>query len=256
VLKVLLLFVISLCSSNLSLAQEGSGGLYHFFGGQDIDYWGEGKLVKEGSTDRQPKTLQTEPALQGANVIRSADAQPFSWTRYEDPRNPEFWDDGGDWIPPRPFREAVANPTSENIAAYLDWVERKGMLVTKFQEKLSQQQPASSGASSKAAAATQWNEVQIAYFYQSSCPHCQSSKQTIESAQSLGAKVTYIQLDSGLNPPLHAGSIPYSKEWAANFEVSVTPTWFLKYGSKTAKLSGAQDIDQLKQFISTMGETR
>lgn len=217
------------------------GEPFHFFGGRDIDYWQEGRRVKEAS----PEKASSEP-LSGPNILRSQDAKPFAWTNYQDPLKPEFWDDGGDWIPPRPFREAAASPTPENIKAYLKWQEQKGAVVSKFQAALEGNQK------SPQEPVIPWNTIKVAYFYQSACPHCQASVPLVESLRDLGVQMTLVQMGPGA--PLHEPSIPYDQTWAKEFPVSATPTWVIKQGAKVTTRSGALSMAEFTHIVNQRKE--
>lgn len=246
------LMISSLLLSVPAMAEEPTG-FFNFFGGKDIDYWQEGKIVKDHFATRRSAVAadkKTQEAFQGANVLRHGDSKKFSWDTYKDPSAPEFWDDGGDWIPPRPFREAAANPTPENVQNYLTWLAQKGMVVTRFQEAL-----ASASMPSKyeqRGISIPWQRVEVKYFYQSSCPHCQSSKPTVEKLPALGANVRFIQLDFGLEPPLHQPSEPYDASMRSEFQISVTPTWILRIGSETTKVTGSLTPSDLEQYLLSL----
>ena len=232
---------------------QESGGFFNFFGGKDIDYWREGKIVKDHfAAPRKPSVDEKKQAesFQGANILRHGDSKKFSWDTYRDPTAPEFWDDGGDWIPPRPFREAAANPTPENIQNYLNWLAQKGMVVTRFQEALASASAVSS--QDKKPISIPWQRVEMTYFYQSSCPHCQASQATVEKIITLGAKVRLIQLDFGREPPLHLPSEPYDAGLRDRYQIAVTPTWILNVGEKSTKVTGALTLNDLKEHLYSL----
>ena len=254
--KMHLLFInVMLVPASVALAQYGDEGFFRFFGGRDIDYWQLGKTVHDPlsaveapipkATPVAPENASA-PQFSGSTVVREADAKPFSWDKYRDPRAPEFWDDGGDWIPPRPFREAAANPTNENVGEYLAWQGRKTAVVSKFQHVLSE----------KAMPFSDWKKLGIAYFYQSKCSHCQASMPTVEDAKSRGAKFTFVQLDYAENAPLHRPSIPYTEAWKNRFPVEATPTWILKLDGKTLSLTGSISIEELSRSAASLQQPR
>ena len=85
-----------------------------WFGGTDLDYWREGKKIQiHNGTVTEPLS-QIQIKKSDSSVIRAHDSEPFDWKNYEDPKNILFLDDGGTYIPPRPWREVVANPSPEN----------------------------------------------------------------------------------------------------------------------------------------------
>ena len=247
-------------------AQTGTGGPFAFFGGADIDYWREGKRVHDGLTlVATPESTATpasgkneKSSFSGSTLVREADAKAFSWDAYRNPQAPEFWDDGGDWIPPRPFREAAANPTAKNIDEYLEWQVRKTHVVNRFQAALTREgNKLSPGRKEKdlgAPKVVNWQKLRIAYFYQSSCPHCRASAPVIEEAQRRGARVTFVQLDAREQPPLHAGSVAYDASWAKEFAISSTPTWILKSGQKTESVTGALTLTELADKASHLSQ--
>lgn len=257
--------------SSYSLIAQAQQESFSFFGGRDIDYWNEGKKVNSAKVemdtvpDNQKKDANknvNQDQFSGSNTIRSRDATPFEWKNYKNPLSSEFWDDGGDWIPPRPFREAVANPTDENINEYMHWQMRKTALVTRFQTALEKygknynwsqnEKNKEENKETNTPAVVKyvqenfnWNKVKIAYFYQSGCSHCQNSAALIERLKNLGSQVTFVQLGSQKNKPLHAQSIPYDKEMDRDFHVTSTPTWFLKSSTSYVKLAGEQSYSNI-----------
>lgn len=227
---------------------------FQYFGGRDIDYWQQGNRVKDPYARRKvqadsqaPKSSLNEQktgsdAFSGSTLVRQGDAKKFAWSRYSDPRAPEFWDDGGDWIPPRPFREAAADPTAENVQQYLTWQANKTAVVNRFQTALS----------AHAISFDRWKELSVAYFYQSTCAACRASVRVVDEALKRGAKFTFVQLDAGEHAPLHTPSVPYTAEWKKQFAVDATPTWFLKLGSRTATLTGSVSIDELARQAAAL----
>lgn len=245
-LKACLPLMISSVSLSSLLYAQDSASLFHFFGGKDIDYWHEGKEVKKNPTFKQKENSKIE-AFNGSNILRHGDSKKFNWEVYQDPSAPEFWDDGGDWIPPRPFREAAANPTPENIKNYLDWMSAKGMVVTRFQNAL-----ARSLTPDEPESPLPWGKLEIKYFYQSSCPHCKNSVPIVHELINRGVKFSFIQLDAGDLPPLHVPSQPYTPPLKEAFPVSVTPTWYLRHGKDISKITGALSLTEISQFFKTL----
>lgn len=257
-----LLISVGIFASAVAEAQYGDEAFFRFFGGRDIDYWLQGKVVHDALAGVRVEPLPTPTpvngsassenagsdtkSFSGSTLVREADAKPFSWERYRDPRAPEFWDDGGDWIPPRPFREAAANPTKENIGEYLAWQGRKTTVVAKFQNALSE----------KALPFSDWKKLSIAYFYQSACAHCQASMSTVDDLKMRGVKFTFVQLDYASNPPLHKPSIPYTAAWKKSFSVEATPTWILKLGDRTTTLTGSVSTEELSRSAEGLQQPR
>ena len=300
----------SLILTKSSLSQEGTGGLFHFFNGNDIDYWGEGKMVKaplslvddspkggriesetgsqkesqkdllsEKNTGKQNLSVQNmsglngssssnddhnqkEMPFSGSSLVRSSDSKRFSWHNYQDPKNPEFWDDGGDWIPPRPFREAAALPSNENIDAYLAWQMKKTEVTTRLQEaigvradvllkrfentrtKISRTEPRVSQIP--------WTSLQVAYFYQSTCPVCNESIPLVEELQKRGVKFHFIQLDFDTKAPLFANSLPYDREIQKQFNIKATPTWIFKVGQNSVMKQGRLSLKEIMKILEDL----
>jgi len=251
---VLLINLFAFTSFNATAAAGVEKEFFQYFGGRDIDYWQQGKRVQdallprnfqaernasESSVNEQEKSSN---AFSGSTLVRQGDARKFAWSKYSDPRAPEFWDDGGDWIPPRPFREAAADPSAENVRQYLAWQANKTAVVNRFQTALS----------AHAISFDRWKELSVAYFYQSTCAACRASSGVVDEALKRGAKFKFIQLDAGEHAPLHTPSVPYTAEWKKQFAVDATPTWFLKLGSRTATLTGAVSIDELARQAAAL----
>lgn len=244
-----------------AFAQDGAAALFGFFDGRDIDYWVEGRLVSNPLMlgGGESPSLPSGAPFSGSSLVRSGDSQPFTWDAYQSPKSPEFWDDGGDWIPPRPFREAVAVPTPSNIDQYLAWQGRKAEVLSKFQTALAQRaagllpkEPAKPKTAQVEPQQVPWDQIKIAYFYQSSCPHCQASAETIESARRFGAQVTFIQLDHRSSPPLHTPSLPYDQDWNKAFSVTSTPTWIFSFHGQPRKHTGAMSLSELTSLVSSL----
>jgi hypothetical protein len=241
-----------------------------FFGGRDLDFWSEGRRVPSfppsGEASKGSTTFAGAPVAPSGSLIRQRDAQPFDWSRYSDPKNPEFWDDGGDYVAPRPLRESVAHPTPENLEAYLAWQAKRLEVVATFDAKLAEHALGILGASSsprgdakekekllkKNADDVRWNELDLLYFYQSSCPHCQAEKKHVEDLARRGVRVVFIQMDAGDNPPLHAGSVPYTAAHSRQFAITATPTWIFRRRKASVRLQGAQSDGELTNHISAL----
>lgn len=241
-----------------ALAEESIA--VRFFDGQDIDYWSEGKQVKPFIPQARPVTEKQSSLLPSGSLIRQRDALPFDWKKYEDPKNPEFWDDGGDYVAPRPLREAVANPSQENLEKYAEWQARRVAVLAEFNRKLLLQNAAQKDSrisekktrSEQSRARLNLKEVQLLYFYQSSCPHCQAAKAQVEELRRKGVQVTFIQLDSEESPPLHQPSVKYSSSLSKQFAVSATPTWVFRRRESSVRLQGAQSDEEIRREISKL----
>jgi thiol-disulfide isomerase/thioredoxin len=239
-----------------------------YFGENDIDYWREGKKVKPFVPSLQPQKAETPRSIPSGSIIRQSDALPFDWKNYDDPKSPEFWDDGGDYVAPRPLREAVANPTPENLERYANWQAKRLVVIAEFNQKLvahSISKRDSSNAVSnslinkqkssptkKIATNINLREVNLIYFYQSSCPHCQAEKEHVEELKRKGVQVTFVQLDADENAPLHVPSVPYSALLSKQFAITATPTWIFRRREKSLRLQGEQTQIDLMQEISKL----
>jgi hypothetical protein len=254
-LSVALFFTPSAVADQSAMASS-----FGFFGGRDLDFWKEGKTVKPFFPNAAASNDITDDAVPSS--IRAGDGNVFSWKNYADPSSLLFWDDGGDWVPPRPFREAAANPTAENLERYLDWQARKMAVVSRFQESL-----AIAGFSGGQGTRVQsnsippketvvspkvnWKAVDLVYFYQSSCSHCQAAKSVVEELKNKGVRVSFVQLDAHRNPPLHAGAVPYNESHDRQFNVTSTPTWAFRLGGKTRLITGEVSLQQIESELSS-----
>jgi len=257
-----------------------------FFQGRDLDYWREGNRVPhplpsgrgQGALARPAEALPPpSPNVGLGSVIRQRDSLPFDWSRYEDPRSPEFWDDGGDYVPPRPLREAVSNPTPANLDAYVAWQARRLEVLAAFETKMAQNAinkltgSAPSGVISRATdsatdgavrsqgaaphdtqAAIKWKELELLYFYQSSCPHCVAQKEHVETLAKRGVRISFIQMDAGERPPLHVRSVPYTQAHSNQFRVTATPTWVFRRHGRSVRLQGEQSEGEIAAQLSTL----
>jgi thiol-disulfide isomerase/thioredoxin len=259
--KIGLSTLVFLSSFQSAFHFETANAEVSFFDGKDIDYWREGKL--SGSDAQNPgkelgKDAKVSPPHPPSSSIRESDKSPFDWKKYEDPSSVEFWDDGGDYVAPRPLREAVANPTRENLEKYLEWQAQRLVVLGRFNEKLAELQLSKEvgktstknknerGTKKEEApkkVSIRYPEVTLLYFYQTSCPHCQASKPEVESLQKKGVRVSFIQLD-GL-PALHPGSFPYNLTLKNQFDIQATPTWIFRRKESVARLEGRKSEEEL-----------
>ena len=252
-----------------------------FFSGSDLDFWREGKKVQPFVPPLVQKVPPRAPAGTGSgaeglpppsgSIIRQRDALPFDWSRYEDPSSPEFWDDGGDYVAPRPLREAVANPSPENLQRYTAWQAKRLAVLAAFGERLAQfsagvaapAPPAPAGPVGRAQArgsasapqtATRipWRHLDLLYFYQSSCPHCRAEKEHVEDLARRGVRVSFVQLDAGELPPLHPRSVPYTAAHSKQFGITATPTWVFRYRGQVLRLEGEQPDLALASQLSSL----
>lgn len=202
-----------------------------------------------------------------AGGVHQSDHLPFDWSRYENPENPEFWDDG-DGMPPRPFRYVAAYPTEENKKKLLAWINKQNVVmaeVTKllgkdfepYLKELAKGQDPSSvikfGEYKDTDFVSQnldWKNISIAYVYRSTCGACVKQAKIIEKIEKLGANIVYLQTDYDKNPPLHLGSKRYTPEFRAAFPHEVTPTLYLKVkGHEAQRVEGFADFESIRNYI-------
>ena len=260
-----------------------------------IDYWGEGRTnsaPKSSNISEQRQTIVTQNTpSESKSIIRQQDGKKFSWENYigdEALKNPEFWDDGGDYVPPRPFRELAANPSAENAKNFLSWMYQKNAATdavskalknasnaktlassndepyttsqltppqkpTEFEENKSfsaavPMQPSVIAPSAFVAAAHKkipWEQVHIIYFYESECPHCKKEKPIIERFVALGATITPVQIDFGVNAPLFVGSIPFDARLKKDFEITSVPSLYVKFNNRVTVFRGETSFSDI-----------
>lgn len=255
---MLLLFSSTIAIANVAMA-EG----FNWFGGRDIDYWNEGRMVtgSESSLVEDDSPDVTLPVTD--SVVRSTDFLPFDWKAYENPLSPQFWDDGGNYVPPRPLRMVAANPTRENVDRYLAWQKRKFDVTDNLSRVLAarhnsssqgnKQNPAPDGGKERRSEPSvsrsndfNWNNVTLSFIYRSSCPHCQRELSTISKLKTLGAKIMSFQLMSQSEKPLLENSQPLSNADASRLNISVTPTLIIKAGGKQSRIEGYADFETIE----------
>jgi len=232
-----------------------------FFGGTDLDYWRDGPkplsqpLYHAGNVTQEMTPTPTPIPQPSDSVIRQKDNLPFSWKDYESPNSDVFWDDGGSYIPPRPFRIVAADPSAENVTRYLQWNEKKDQVLKRMMSAIAAQKPSVAllppkQQEPKVKKVVEWRALEVVYFYQSSCSHCQASMPLVEELKAKGARVIPVQLDWKQNPPLLAGSTRYEGELAREYPVEVTPTWVFSYRGKRFERQGeisAETLDDVLQ---------
>ena len=241
---------------------------FGFFDNRDLDFWREGKVIKPWVRPWIMPHVQTnleshQPTHEPLGLsIRQKDHLPFDWKNYFDPKSLEFWDDGGDYVPPRPLREAVANPTPENLKNYTLWQAKRLVVLAQFEQKrLSGSSPmpkSSTPDQHPGLHQRDLRQVQLLYFYQSSCPHCQSEKSQVEALEQKGVRVSYIQLDWDTHPPLHTPSLPYTRSLEKSFSITATPTWIFRRRGQWQKRQGEQSEQEIQTAIEklfTPGDT-
>ena len=234
---------------------------------KDIDYWNDGHSI--GSTNPSQHHHDNEnPQNDNPSQIRSLDAQPFNWKNYIGDKAIEkasFWDDGGNYIPPLPFRELAANPTQENAKNFITWLNKKNSVITDVNKVLSENNENKiqtiNTSSNINNLSTQdekenkiekidWKNATIVYFYSSTCPHCRKEKSVIDYLIKLGAKITPVQIDFGDQAPVYENSIPFDKKLASDFQVKSVPKIFLKYNNSVIVFDGETSIESIINSIN------
>jgi thiol-disulfide isomerase/thioredoxin len=215
-----------------------------WFNGRDIDYWNENKNL---NTDKPTDNKLNE--IQGGASIRYKDTEPFDWNNYSTPSKIEFYDDGGDFVPNRPWREVMSNPTKENIERYMAWQSKKielsnniskimsessGMPIPLVkQPKLDLKNLSSQNEPAIVNHVIKWNTLQVLYFYKSSCHFCQASAPTVAALKEHHVLFIPVQLDWKENPPLYSESVKYDENLEDTYKVKGTPTWVIKRADKS-----------------------
>lgn len=231
----------------------------------EVDYFSEETGCRREAPE-PPEAAEEDPASPEATKkksLREWDAEPFDWAAYQDPRDVRFWDDGGDWVPPRPLREVLADPTPENLERYRAWVDQK-LEVSRVGHELLWGAAPQRGAvpevkvgQSPKVPRVAWDRVSILYFYQSTCPHCRKSKPLVANLKARGVEVIPVYLDR--EDPDYGESIPYSRELAERVEVAGTPTWLVSVYGRQTVVRGATTMERLGKvvrYLEEEGETR
>jgi hypothetical protein len=234
-------------SLSLLLLATSSATAQEFFAHQELDYWREAQ--PQGSPPRKPAGPERS--------ARRAEDQDFRWEDYEDPATAAFWDDGGNYTPPRPLRAAAADPTPENVAKYLRWQKRKLETIAALQQEVARQLGADARQTvldprgqaqllDENPEPVDWARVEILFFYASDCPHCQASVATVHELEQRGAKVIPVQTDWQKRPPLLPGSVQYTAEIAKEQPVDGVPLWVAGYGGDRLTMRGEVSVRSIE----------
>lgn len=269
-MKMPTLFFSALTLLATATAHAGNG---NWFQGRDVDYWNEGRKVRGASAvanqfREDDATLQNLPP--SSNIIRSTDFLPFDWKNYENPQSPQFWDDGGNYVPPRPLRILAVDPSDANVERYLAWqrlkvettnrlsqllgahhnsdVEARAPDNTRANDERPRQLPASVHSESR----IEWGQLSLSYVYRSSCPHCKHMKPVIEELARRGVRVTAYQIGAGVEAPAFPNSKAISQTELASLGVSVTPTLFIRNNQKTSKIEGYMSQEALEMEVAKL----
>lgn len=238
-----------------------------WFDGADLDFWNEGKRVHDVIAELGQRSIDTAQLPVTDSVIRSSDFRTFNWKNYEDPNSPEFWDDGGNYVPPRPFRVLAANPTGENLANYQAWVHRKlavasrvgtllGSLSSDSDREQKENKPRAKARATEVAISrprrTDWSKVSIAFFYRSGCPFCAREVPVLESLRNKGARVRAYQIEPEAGQPIFRPSVPLSLGEVDRLHIQLTPTLVLSVGKRRARVEGFEDEEALTQTVEQL----
>lgn len=224
-----------------SQAYAGANDLWLWFKGKDIDYFLEGKTVKDPLKRTVSPLSQTHNAKNFRLPIREYDKLPFDWTNYDDPASPVFMDEGGDYQMPRPLQIVLADPTPTNIEKYRRWQKRKAeasMMISQLIVEPTDEE--------KKFAQVRWRDVGLYYFYSTTCSACQAEHEVIEQIRNLGVQITPVQLDYQSNPPTIPRSLNYDENMKRGFEVSATPTFAIFGNGRNKRWEGYTSLDEFK----------
>ena len=262
--KMLILLSISsfLCHFNVNAT---------WFNGEDIDYWQENKKIH---TDNKTKN-DLIPYHEGS-IIRVKDNEPFDWNNYNDPSKIEFYDDGGNFVPNRPWREVMKNPTHENVEKYMAWQAKKISLSNNVGKMMAENsglpvplvdQPKlnlknSVTTNSMTAMKDEehnilWDRLQVLYFYRSKCHFCQASKPNVSFLKDHHVLFIPVQLDWKENPPIYSESVKYDQNLAKIYNIRGTPSWIIKRADKLSSqipltIEGYVSIDEMEKAIKSL----
>lgn len=236
-----------------------------WFHGDDIDYWQENKKV----IPKNHNSESAKNAFQANSIIRAKDNEQFDWNNYNDPSRVEFFDDGGDFVPNRPWREVMAHPTQENIQKYMAWQAKKIKLSNDVGKMMADSSgmplPLSDQPKLNLAMDTHqsvqfekskilWNRIQVTYFYRSSCHFCQKSMPVVAALKEHGVLFIPVQLDWAKEQPLYPESAHYDDKLKQAYPIKGTPTWLIKRADKPQQepleIDGYVSEEQLEKAIS------
>lgn len=189
-----IIFIFSLLSSNQVFA-------FDYFGGQ-IDYWKEHRIEKTVEN----KVVEKKPIPKPEQVPK-VENKKFDWSKYLDPKNPEFFKEG-EHTPPEPLMELARNPSDENIKLWFAMVDSKNKLMGDLQKRLtaySVRHSPSLGQEEKDLITDQQAKIEpskldfkrfrFRLYFESSCPHCRDMLKTMKDFQDMGYYVEAKQID-------------------------------------------------------------
>ena len=165
--------------------------------------------------------------------------ETFDWSRFEDPANPAFWDDGGDYVPPAPMLELARHPTPENAERVRAWLKRKLEVSARVADLLAEPP-----------APVNWRDVDIVYFYASSCPHCRRNAPILFGLKQRGARVLPVHLDTPSSA--FPRSVPFTADMARALPVTGTPTFVVVVGGRRTVVRGFSSVERLERAVRQM----
>lgn len=235
-----------------------------FFGDKDIDYWQEGKTISSLSPREEIKKQKEK-------------AKSEYWNHVLDPKNLEFWDEGGGYHAPEPIRKAAVSCYSKNkkeckkqVKLYIEWEEKKRKVMaafmdeidahTSYQEMTSNYPGAQNSEVTNIKKATSdsklfipWQDVEIIYFYSSNCSACIANKTVIDTLQNLGVNIVFVSLDHEQNS-LYPSSLSFDNSMKKDFDIKATPTAYIKIGNNKARIVGAKAIHEWIAVLTKLAQ--
>jgi thiol-disulfide isomerase/thioredoxin len=240
---------------------------FEYFG-SSIDYWKEGKQSVEQKS--APSTPSHAPSSKAPNAtLGPKEASPsnqFSWPKYMDPNNKEFFREG-DYTPPEPFMEIVRNPTDENLKMWFAYIEKKNELTNRLRQRIQEFSGKSAfGLSEEGKQVLEermpapqiipsdTKRYRFRMYFDSHCPHCKRMMSTLIDLQKRGYFVEAKQVDSD---PLGMANLPIPSSHATAAEIrekNIQSVPVLLVGDMKSKsvyrLSGYQTVASIFQSIS------
>ena len=202
---------------------------FDYFNG-DIDYWNESRPTNKQDPP-PPKKKETD--------------RKFDWSKYTDPKNDEFFQEGN-YKPPKPFMELARNPNDENIKKWFAVVEAKNRLMSRLQRQLTlylEKEGKTLKPEHRAVLEKKLDEIapkqidvkrfRFRLYFDSQCPHCKNMMQTAHELQAMGYYVEVRQIDRA-KP---AFAVPFPIVWATPEEVKAKKinSWPVLFVADTSK---------------------
>lgn len=241
---------------------------FEYFG-SEIDYW-QAHPTPPQQTTIPPKAPSSAVKPTQASNVRSDDkSEPFSWPKYLDPKNKEFFREG-DYLPPEPFMEIVRNPTDANLQMWFKYIEQKNELSARLQTRMKEylskngnalETPGREYLQTAASALPKVRPDAKRYlfrmYFDSHCPHCKRMFTTLQELQNMGFSVEAKQVDSD---PRGLEGIPIRSERATALELrekGIQSVPLLLVGDLQKKnvyrLSGYQSVTSIFQALQQGG---